>query len=291
MAVVQTTANEATIIGSAMVQYTLDNFSSFTDLGLANGVTMNENITALDAVPDNGATPDSLAGIAGQTVNVTAQLWEFNLPALYAIRGGIDVYTATPATAVTGASHTISSGDYSFGSLNLLPGQNADHTKQSITSVTGSIDGAGAADDWDQVYNTSEKRWYLVIKDGTNFTTVAQDMVIIYDYTPPVSQKLTTGGLSQATRIGIRLTNRVAGTATALEAAADAAITEGDAVYRTHIWDIYHATVDAGNAMTFKSGEDTNPVTPYALSMLGKLKATRTLGDQLMSTTYSVVLA
>lgn len=291
MATAQTNANEATIIGSAKIEYTLDNFSSFSDLGLANGVTLTENITALDAVPDNGETPDSLAGIAAQTVTVAAQLWEYNLTNLNSIRGGVDIYTATPATPVVGASHVISSGDYSFGSINLLPGQNSDHTIQSITSVTGSVDGAGAADDWEQVYNSSEKKWYIVIKDGTNFATTAQDITIVYDYTPAVSKELSTGGLSQATRIGVRLTNRVPGNATAAEAAADGAITEGDLVYRTNVWDIYYATIDVGDALTFKAGEDTNPVTAYNLSMLGKSNPNRSIGDQLYTRRYSVVLA
>jgi len=279
----QTTEQEATLRGSVKVELTVDNFSSLTDLGLGDGFTLTENMTALDANPDNGTTPDSLAGVASQTITFVGNLWEYNLTKLEALRGGIDILTNTPSALVSGASQVVAAGDWSFKSMILLTGQNADLSEPTINSVTGSIDGAGAADDWETVYNRTAKRWYLVPKDGANFITENQSLTIDSDYTPANIVELSTGGLSAAKRIGLRVTNKVDGLPTVAEIAANPtlSLTATTPIFRVTVWDIYYATINGGESLAFKNKDDTAPQVTYSLSILGKNKPTNIVGNQL----------
>jgi hypothetical protein len=290
MATNQTTVNDqkAVQVGSARVEYSEDNGSSFVNLGVGDSFAYVENITPLEARPDNGPTPDALDGIATQNVNVTGNMWEIKLAALNALRGGIDTLSSVASTLVSGASQLVAIGDWEFDKPILLTGQNSDGTVPTINSVTGSVDGAGAADDWTTVKIGGE--WYLIPKDGTNFTTENQTLTINTDYTPAASESLSSGGKTIANKVWIRLTNRLATTADAADAAANAGISEGDNIYRTTRYDFYYCKVNTGLAQTFPSKDDTNPVVLTPIDMLAELNADRAVGDQLFKVTRFIEL-
>jgi len=110
------------------------------------------------------------------------------------------------------------------------------------------------------------------------------------DYTPSASTSLSTGGLSSMVPIWWRFTNDVADIADAVDAAANAGISEDDAIFRRRIFDFYSCTVNAGDALTFKSKDDTAPQDPYVLSLMAEIDQDRaTLGDQLKKVTTSIV--
>ena len=165
---------KAVQIGSAAMFYSDDNGSSFVNLGVGDSLAYTENITPLDASPDNGPTPDVLDGVAEQTATITANLWEQAYAKLEALRGGIDNLTTVASSPVAGATQLIAIGDWSFNAPIELLGQNSDGTVPTINSVTGSTDGAGAADDWTTM--KLDGKWYLIPLDGTNFTVESQTL-------------------------------------------------------------------------------------------------------------------
>ena len=106
-----------------------------------------------------------------------------------------------------GASQVKASGAWEYDVPFELEGQNADGTAPSITSITGSVDGVIATPaDYSLVKYNSTGKWSVMIIDSVTVTTEVQTMTVLYDYTPSVNTKVTTGGLVAAGRVGIRMT-------------------------------------------------------------------------------------
>jgi len=292
MATNQTTAqNPKSIkIGSVAAYYSTDNGSSFTDVGLGDGFAFTEEITALDSSPDNGVAPDILRGIATQTSTVTGNLWEYDLTKLNAIRGGIDVLSTVASSLVSGEVQTVASGGWSYDIPITLAGQNQSGLVPTINSVTLGTDGAIVLLTDYVVVKLPTGDFAISILDSATVTTEDQEVAIDTDYTPSASATLSTGGLSSMTPIYWRFVNLIADTADSADAAANAGISLGDAIYRKTTFDFYSCTVNAGDAMTFKSKDDTSPQNPYVLSLLAEIDPDRsTLGDQLKSVKFEII--
>ena len=278
------------LIGSVRFEYSTDNGSSFTNVGVGDTFAFTEEITPLDSAPDNGETPNILKGIASQTSTITGNLWEYNLTKINALRGGVDTLSSVASSLVEGAEQTIASGDWHFNVPIVLSGQNQSGAIPTINSVTLGTDGAIVLLTDYTTLKQADGQWAIVILDSVDVTTEAQSVVIDTDYTPSASTSLSTGGLSDMTPVWVRLTNRVADVADATDAAANAGISLNDAIYRKTVYDFYYCTVNAGDSSSFVSKDETAPQVPYALSMMAKNKPGRTLGDQLKKVTKSIEL-
>lgn len=277
---------KAVQIGSAAIFYSTDSGSSFTNLGVGDSFAYTEEITPLDAEPDNGVAPERADGVASQKVTITGNLWENNLTKIKAVRGGIDLLTTVASTLVSSAAQTIASGSWNYNVPVEITGQNSSGAAPTINSITGSVDGVLVEDtDFFLQKDASTNKWSVVFIDSVTITTEAQNMVLDYDYTPAASTAVSTGGLTAASRIWIRMFNRTATVADAADAAANAGISEGDAIFDTVQYDFYYTIVNAGDSVTFPSKDDTNPVIKYALSIEGENDPTRTAGDQLFKKT------
>lgn len=279
------------LIGSVRFEYSTDNGSSFTNVGVGDAFAFTEEITPLDSAPDNGETPDILKGIASQTATITGNLWEYNLTKINALRGGVDTLSSVASSLVEDNDQVVASGDWSYNVPITLSGQNQDGTIPTINSIVGSTDTTPFVLLTD--YTTlkqADGQWAVVILDSVSLTTESQSITIDTDYTPSASTSLSTGGLSDMTPVWIRLTNRVADVADATDAAANSGISLNDAIYRKTLYDFYYCTVNAGDSSSFVSKDETSPQVPYALSMMAKNKPGRTLGDQLKKVTKSIEL-
>lgn len=100
--------------------------------------------------------------------------------------------TDTAGSLVSGATQTLSSGAYAVNVFYPITNQNGNGGAITINSVTGSVDGALTAnDDYDIVLK--DGIYGIVIQDvasGSNITTIAQNIVINYDYTPNATEQL-----------------------------------------------------------------------------------------------------
>jgi len=173
----------------------IDAGSSWEDAGvLADGVGWTFNYDLSEVENGNAANPDAQAKNLSVAITPSAlRTWDSNV--MEKISAGLMSREAVPGTLVSGATQITTEGNWSFQEGISLEGQNSDSTVPTINSVTGSVDGAGAADDYDVVKGTGG--WMVVPKDGTNFATEAQDITIDYDYTPAAGSYLYAGTSSK----------------------------------------------------------------------------------------------
>lgn len=269
------------VVGSAFVSYTLDDFASFTGIGLADAIVLTETITPLDGEPDNGPKPRRADGIASQEVTTTFNMWESDLAKIAALRGGIDTVVNTAGGAVAGATQTIVSGAWAYDVPFEIEGQNADGTAPTINSITGGTDGLLIVrTDFVLQKDNSTKKWSVIFTDSTTITTLAQAMVIDYDYTPSAITEVFTGGFVAAGRIGIRLTNRTVDSADSV-VAAELSISVGANYWDVTEYDVFYCIVNIGQTFTAKNKDDTNPTVVVPMSLMGESDPTRVDGKNL----------
>lgn len=254
-------------VGDAFLEYTLDNGGSYTGLGATDSIVFTETLTPLDGEPGNAEKPSRVDGIGSQNVVATFNLWESDPVKIAALRGGIDIVTQTAGTPVAGAVQTILSGKWKYDVPVEIKGQNADGSAPTINSITGATDGAIVVrTDYVLQMDNSTKKWSVVMTDSLTITTLAQDMVIDYDYTPSAKTTVTTGGIVPAGRVGIRATNRTIDIADS-NIATELSISVGDKYYYVHEVLVGYCIVNAGKAWAPKDKNDTNPtiITPMSL--------------------------
>lgn len=272
---------KSVVVGSAFVQYTLDDFSSFTGIGIADSIVLTETITPLDGEPDNGVKPRRADGVASQEVNTTFNMWESDLVKIAALRGGIDTVVQTAGTPVVGNSQVKASGSWEFDVPFELEGQNADGTAPAITSITGSVDGVIVArTDYVLQKDKSTNRWSIIITDSVTVTTEVQAMTVLFDFTPAAITEVFTGGFVAAGRVGIRLTNRTVDTADSV-VAAELGITVGDNYWDVTEYDVFYCIVNVGQTFTAKNKDDTSPTVVVPMSLLGESDPDRVDGKNL----------
>jgi hypothetical protein len=142
-------------------------------------------------------------------------------------------------------------------------------TAVSLTSVTGSVDGALTVDDdYFLIANPASPSGYsmMVTTAGTNVTTAVQSITVDYNSVTPVSLSTLTCGASQATL-----------TATAIQ------IQHTDDNSLTRTLTLYSADVNSGGfAFNFK-GANEDGIEEMPLTYTAVLDTTRTSGDQLFA--------
>ncbi len=272
---------KAVVVGSAAVFYTLDNFGSFTGIGASDSIVLTETITPLDGEPDNAVKPDRVDGIAKQEVTTTFNMWESDMLKITALRGGIDSVVQTAGTPQTGVSQVKASGKWAYAVPFELEGQNASGLVQTITSVTGSTDGALTLNtDYFMQKDTSTNRWSVVVIDSTNVTTLAQSITVVYGFTPAATTEVFTGGFTAAGRVGIRLVNRTVGKADAT-VAAELSISVGANYWDVTEYDVFYCIVNVGETFTAKNKDDTSPAVVVPMGLLGESDPDRVDGKNL----------
>lgn len=172
-----------------------DSGSTWLDCGVMDdGMAWTYDFETSELEWGNAENPDPIAKNLVATVS-PSELRTFEPQVIEELSAGLITREVVAGTLVSGATQDVLEGNWGFDTGILLSGQNANTTVPTINSVTGSIDGAGAADDWTTVLLPGG--WYLIPLDGTNFTTEAQDLVIDSDYTPAASENLYSGTTSK----------------------------------------------------------------------------------------------
>jgi hypothetical protein len=171
-----------------------DSGSSWSNLGVVEGgAVVTHNYDKIEF--ESGNAGKTCARAKNETLAMApTPLITWDMESLQTISGNLFTYTAVAGTPVAGATQAVTSGNWSFNKGILLKGQNSSGAAPTINSVTGSVDGPGAADDYDTALLPGG--WHLIPRDGTNFTTASQNLTIDYDYTPAASTKITSGQTS-----------------------------------------------------------------------------------------------
>lgn len=248
-----------------------DEGSTYHNMGvLGAGVTATHNYDKIDV--ETGNAGKLKARVKNQTVALApSALMNFKPENWEKFSGGLYAFSTVAGTPVVGASQTVLSGNWSFDKGIFFENQNNDGSIISVTSVTGSVDGAGAADDFDIAIVPGGS--VLIPRDGTIFITEVQDLVIIYDYTPGVSQKITAGtSVATLERFWARLRHYT-----------DSALTTFDVELI-----VYGVDMDAGIQFNFK-GANEDGVDEVTVAFTANVDTTQTDAAQLFELTVKDV--
>ena len=246
-----------------------DEGASYTNIGvLAGGATATYNYDKIVVESGNAGTLRNR--IKNQTIAMApSALYNWEPDVMESWGGGAFNLETVAGTPVSGATQVITSGNWEFDKGILFAGQNDDGTVPTVNSVTGSTDGAGAADDYTTVKGPGG--WYLVPLDGTNFTTESQSLTIDYDYTPSASKKLTGGTSSiELTKFWARLRHYT-----------DDSLTQYDMEMI-----VYGVDIDSGLQFGFK-GANEDGVHEITVAFTGNVDITRDDGKQLFELTIN----
>jgi hypothetical protein len=199
--------NDAVRFGSAIL-YIGSSFSSLVNIGAIRELAFNHKGETLEVPFDNTASLKFFKN--GQKGSFTFQLGEIDLTILSQLEQGLTSLSTTAATPVAGATQTLTNGSWAVNTAYEIENQNGSGAVPTITSVVGSVDGALVAnDDYDMVQMPNGK-WAIVLQDlasSTTTTTVAQNIVITYGYTPNASKTLVFNDFGQKTTFVARIEN------------------------------------------------------------------------------------
>ena len=259
----QTTVQNSNTIKFGSGKFEVWNGASYVNLGAMNGIVFNET---WDQIVIKG---DNVGEIKKKTSNhkcsVAGDIIEIDLANLNLIRGGIDIYAPVAGAIVNGASQLIVSGDWEYNDFIPFAHQNGDKTIIVITSVTGATDGALTAETDYFLVKRDDGIYGIIIKDSVAVTVEAQNVTIVYAYTPNASKTLSSGGKTVITPYKLKVTNTN-------EAGQDFMI------------EVYKGSGNSGIVLTLQPDDSDAPnIIPIVIE--GVLDATKSAGDQLFKIT------
>ena len=238
-----------------------DSIGSLTDLGVLKGDAAVE--VTYDLVEVLGSKAEEVMSYAkNMKAAATAELYQLHLPYIQKVLDGVATVTSIDGTPVTGYSQVVSSGAWSYEKFIPFDKQHGTGAKITPTSVTGSVDGALVLDTDYFVMKNEQGIWGLYVIDSTTVTTEAQNITIVYDYTPAVSKTLKMGAASaQMVAKIVEFSKTVAGK-----------------VFRVRLWSAKNET---GITLAFPNSDTDEPAS-LPLSLSGRLDATKATGEQLL---------
>jgi len=269
MALPQTTETPAQVLtGAVKIEVSASaNMAGAVDIGAANGVKYTEEMKVSTLENDNAVDRDVVTEQKGMIEFEQMQM--LNEAARAIMRGSLDTITPIAGTPVTGATQTIYSGAWVYNQFTPFVHQNGSGATISITSVTASTNGVLVAGT-DYFKGKDETGVYgIYVVDSSTVTTQAQNIVIVYDYTPSASIEYTTGGKSDLPYFYIRLTNENE---------------DGDLV----VWQsLGKCNLTKGDEIVFKKYNADDPRVPIPVSIQIRQDITLATGAQLMKRTVT----
>jgi len=143
---------------------------------------------------------DDVGNVRDEVSNETAEISissgrVLDLDFIDDITGGLYTKSTVAGTPVVGDLQTVQSGSWAYRGIIMLENQNGSGAIIEPTSVTAATDGALTEDlDW-VIVNLPEVGWGIQIFDSATVTTEAQDLTIVYDYTPAEQTIMKRGGV------------------------------------------------------------------------------------------------
>lgn len=205
MASPQTTQDKGNeFFGAVQIEISTDGIS-WVDVGAADAAVFTENLVISTLETQNAEDEDLITDQTG-TIEFNQFEWR-NENARSIMRNGIDTIENIAGTPVVGASQTAASGSWNYNKFIKIENQNGDGSIISVTSVTGGTDGLLTVDVDYYIGRNDLGEYGIFIIDSATVTTEAQDMVIVYDYTPNASTRYWSGGIQDVPQFQTRLTN------------------------------------------------------------------------------------
>lgn len=143
----------------------------------------------------------------GNKFSLDATLAEINWSNIAIMNDGQVEVTSVAGAPVAGATQAIAVGDWGYGSVVELAGQNSNGTAPTINSVTGATDGVLALNVDYNLVKLANGNWGVAILDSAGVTTTAQIVTVNYDYTPSASKVVTFRENGKLVEKFMRITN------------------------------------------------------------------------------------
>lgn len=200
-----------------------------------------------------------------QKAMIKAELADIDFDVISAMNGCFMTSADVDGTPVTGATYTQISGAWAVNTFYPFPNQNGDGSIISVTSITGSTDGALVADDDYDIVKVGDI-YGVVFQDFTpagKLSTLTQNLVWVYDYTPNASTGYTFGAVATT------ITNKV------FQVFYNDPLTGDD--YKLTL---YKGKQSSDISLNFLPS-DSNDINTYPFEITAEIDLTRTSGDML----------
>ena len=215
----------------------------YYNIGPVRGIEVKEDLTSVDIEFDN---TDKRKYVSRQEMTVTfQQMQRLNPAILQILRNGVDEFTTTAGTLVSGAEQVLASGGWSFNGFNVITNQNYNGSAITVNSVTGSVDGLLVEDTDYFIGVDASGKYGVTIIDSATVTTTAQTMTIDYDYTPSASFKAEIGGASELPYIMMKF---------------ETVTQESDGTQGLHTIVCYRGQQEAGTEWVFSQDSADDPI-------------------------------
>ena len=243
--------------------------SAFQKAVFMNGSSYQVNSETAEIAFDDVGTVSEEISTETVDINISAgQVLDLNL--ITSLSGGLYSLETVAGTLVEGHEQVVNSGKWDFDKTILLDHQNHDLSEISITSVTGSVDGAlSDGTDFVEVKLEGVGR-AIVIFDTVNLTTDNQNLTIVFNYTPSSKKIMKRGGVKVIQPIEIAFQT----VATSVDSGEDEFVT----------YYFYKAFPSGNIGHGFSPENSAEPIT-MDLTFSAKSDTNRDSGDRL----YSVV--
>jgi hypothetical protein len=191
--------------GSVLVEISEDN-ETWLNAGWGEKAKLTEKLDTSEIKGDNCGGYTILMPKAS-SAEFDFTMYEFNWKTIASMRGGLDTVTAIAGTAVTGESQTVKAGGWNYNKFILLGHQNFDGSALVVSSVTAATDGVLTANTDYYIGQNASGDYGIFIIDSAKVTTIAQNLTIVYNYTPATALEFVSGGKNSIESRYLRLTN------------------------------------------------------------------------------------
>lgn len=236
--------------------------AALQDMGALRNVKFIENFAPFTVKSDNAG--EVMAGVADQSMLITADWLEPDLAKLNTLRGGIDTYSTTAGSSTPVTDEAVILSGYIFSRV---ANRDAAGAMPTGIVVSSAISGGGTnyvlGTDY---YVALDPSGYLAIarKNGGSITD-GQTVYVDYTYTAAASKTLKSGGKRKMNYIAAKLTNT------------------NEAGKKLYLY-LYRCQVTTGMQFTYVKDDGTE-VAAMPISIKATLDVTRTAGDQLYNLT------
>ena len=258
----QTSVQNVSAIRLGSVKFEVGaSIGALSDLGGLRNAKVSEAFTLFSVKSDNAG--ELSAGISEQKMTISADWLEPDLAKLYAMRGGIDLYTPAGATPIPITSEVVVMSTIEPKGVRLAH-KNSDGTLVTITTIKHITDTPTFAEGTDYIVSIDNEGYTCLARPPSGSTiTDGQSVHANYTYTPGASKTLTSGGKKTVGYCVARLTNT-------------------NSVGKTLILTLYKCRITKGLDSTFLADDGTEP-NSTAIEIEAVVDTTRTIGDQLFS--------
>lgn len=276
MAVLQTSLQNAdnVLLESAKIEYSTDEGSTFTDLGLADNVAITFNSTPREVQPGNGATPDIAKGSATQEATVTAELWELSTQNYADLSGGLFNRSTVAGTPLVDEQDIHQPNTTEHSTFYPFDTQQYDGSVPTNIGITDDSPATYVLNTDYEVIQVGDTWGYWFLSTSVTYDPTAT-ITVEYDVTPSSSETVTVGGSSSQTSVYMRVTQLV--------------IREDVSYDITNVWELYNCFIEGDLSIALKNKDEADAVARVPITMKAILDEDRSRGDQLYKFTRTQV--